>query len=190
VPGAAVRAALARTARNTAMSSRLIKSLARIGWALLCCAALPLAAAPTRDAAAAGNDCVACHKGDAKAALPAKHKSTKAMKLADCLECHEKKTEDTLITKLPGSHLHQLAGVGCADCHGKAAKPEPVEMEQCLSCHGSGEKVAALTAKMKPQNPHVSTHYNSDLDCNLCHRQHQKSENYCAECHRWDFKVP
>jgi len=171
----------------------LNRFLASICWALIFGAVLSINAAPVRDPAAAGNDCVACHKGDdpkAQSPLPAKHKSTKTMKLADCFDCHEKRTDDTLITKLTGSHLHQLAGVSCVDCHGSSGKPAPVEMEQCLSCHKSGEKVAALTAKLKPQNPHFSAHYNSDLDCNLCHHQHQKSENYCSECHRWDFKVP
>lgn len=162
------------------------------GWlAAAACAmalALPAAAAPLRDAAAAAGDCAACHK-DA-AALPARHKATKAMKLADCVGCHEKNTEDTLVGKMPGSHVHALGGVGCADCHGKGtAKPQAVEMARCLSCHGSGDKVAALTAKMK-QNPHTSPHYGTELDCNVCHRQHEKSEDYCAECHRFGFKVP
>lgn len=170
-------------------TNRWFKALGLAGWAVLLCLALPAAAAPLRDAAAKGNDCAACHKAEAKP-LPAKHKNTLAMKWADCLECHEKRTEDTLVTKLPGSHAHQLAGVGCVDCHGKTDKPVPVEMDKCLTCHKSGDKVAALTAKLKPQNPHLSAHYGSELDCNLCHHQHQKSENYCAECHAWKFQVP
>lgn len=169
---------------------RLFRHLALAGGLLALLWTLPLSAAPTRDPAARGNDCAACHKADAKAPLPARHKATGKMKFADCLECHEKRTDDTLVGKLPGSHAHQLAGVGCVDCHGKGDKPAPVEMDQCLSCHGSGDKVSARTAKLKPRNPHESAHYGTDLDCNLCHRQHQKSENYCAECHSWKFQVP
>lgn len=150
------------------------------------------AAPPTRDLTAQPQDCVACHKGEGRygGAMPAKHKPVQGRKLAECLECHEKKTPDSLITKLPGSHLHQLAGVSCADCHDKTTKPALVESARCLSCHGSGDKLAALTAKVKPQNPHRSVHYGTELDCNLCHHQHEKSENYCAECHRYDYKVP
>lgn len=167
---------------------RLLKKIFLIGCTSFMCAVLPLAAGPTRDPAAQGTDCAACHKADMP--LPGKHRSTKSMKLSDCLDCHEKGADDTLITKLPGSHLHQLAGVTCADCHGGNGKPVAVEMDKCLSCHGSGKKVAALTAKVKPQNPHVSTHYNTDLDCNVCHHQHTKSENFCVECHKFEFKVP
>ncbi len=158
------------------------------------CAVLPLSAAPTRDPAAKGNDCVACHKSEMP--LPSKHPSTKTNKLSDCMDCHEKGTDDTVITKIPGSHLHQLAGVTCADCHGSSGasgsklKPVAVEMDKCLTCHGSGAKVAAMTAHVKPQNPHVSAHYNTDLDCNVCHHQHTKSENFCVECHKFEFKVP
>ena len=156
--------------------------------ALALCMALPALAEPLRAPKAAGNDCVACH-GTQKV-LGARHKATQAMKMADCVGCHERKTDDTLLGRLNGSHLHQLQGVGCDGCHGKGAKREPVEKEQCLSCHGSGDKVAALTAQVKPQNPHNSKHYGTELDCNLCHQQHRKSEDYCAECHDFKFKVP
>lgn len=162
------------------------------GWLLACAGALLVAApgwaAPQRDVNARGGDCVACHGSEA--VMPARHKPTAAMKLADCLGCHEKGSEDSLVGKLNGSHMHRLAGVGCADCHGKAAAPQPLEMAQCLSCHGSGAKVAAQTAKVKPRNPHHSPHYDNDLDCSVCHYQHEKSVDYCADCHRFGFKVP
>lgn len=166
----------------------------RAAGLLLACAfalsaTLPaLAAPPRRDPQAQGNDCVACH-GDSKV-LGARHKPVKAMKLADCTECHERKTDDTLIGKLPGSHLHQLVAVGCADCHGATDKPEAVEAEKCLSCHGPLAKLVQRTAKVKPENPHHSPHWGDELDCTLCHQQHRKSEDYCAECHRFNYKVP
>ncbi len=173
------------------ISSGVRIAVLALAWLLVACAQA-LAAAPTRDPSALPQDCAACHKGEGRygGAMPQKHKAVAGKKLADCLECHEKKTPDSLVTRLPGSHLHQLSGVSCVDCHGKEGKPAPVEAAQCLSCHGSGDKVAALTAKVKPQNPHRSVHYGTELDCNLCHHQHAKSENYCAECHRFDFKVP
>ncbi|WP_423837815.1 cytochrome c3 family protein, partial [Sutterella wadsworthensis] len=48
----------------------------------------------------------------------------------------------------------------------------------------------ASTKNVKPTNPHTSPHYNADLDCVNCHVGHEPSENYCAQCHNFDFKVP
>jgi hypothetical protein len=136
---------------------------------------------------AKGGDCAACH---AKAKmLPDKHLNTKAMNWEACTECHTKDNLN-LIGKLPGSHLHQLADVTCLKCHGKTQKPEALTVEQCVACHGSTAKLAEKTKDVKPSNPHTSPHYGTELDCNLCHHQHAKSENYCAQCHKFDFKTP
>ncbi len=87
--------------------------------------------------------------------------------------------------------LHAGQGVECAQCHGKVKKPEPVSMEKCLSCHGETIKLAEKTANVKPHNPHENRHYGTEADCNLCHHQHKKSENFCLPCHqRFDFVVP
>jgi len=86
--------------------------------------------------------------------------------------------------------LHAASGVKCADCHGSVKKPQAVPMEKCLSCHGDTRALAAKTANVKPVNPHESRHYGTEADCNLCHHQHKKSENFCLDCHnRFDFKV-
>ncbi len=42
-------------------------------------------------------------------------------------------------------------------------------------------RLAAKTANLKPKNPHDSPHYG---------KQHAKSENDCAQCHKFGFKVP
>jgi hypothetical protein len=144
-------------------------------------------AAPKRIATAKAGDCAACH--GAEKVLPADHKDTKAMTGADCLGCHEKTGPSSLRTKMPASHTHQFAGVNCAKCHGKTKKPEEVKMKQCVACHNT-DKLAEKTAGVKPKNPHESPHYGKTLDCNLCHHQHGKSENYCNQCHRFDFVVP
>ena len=136
---------------------------------------------------AKGGDCAACHV-KAKM-LPDKHPDTKAMNLQACKACHSKENLD-LTGKLPGSHIHRLADVQCAKCHGKTKKPEALTMQQCVACHGSTEKLAAKTKEVKPTNPHTSPHYGTELDCNLCHHQHTKSANYCAECHKFEFKTP
>ncbi|MFO0581689.1 MAG: cytochrome c3 family protein [Anaeromyxobacter sp.] len=85
---------------------------------------------------------------------------------------------------------HQAKGVSCADCHGKAKKKTFVEAERCLSCHGPGEALAAKTAAVKPENPHASPHWGAQMECNVCHRQHKATQNWCDHCHRFGFKVP
>ncbi|PKN76507.1 MAG: hypothetical protein CVU52_04495 [Deltaproteobacteria bacterium HGW-Deltaproteobacteria-10] len=106
-----------------------------------------------------------------------------------CKACHTKDNL-SLTGKLPGSHVHHLSDVNCVKCHGKTKKPEALTMEQCVACHGSTAKLAEKTKDVKPSNPHTSPHYGTELDCNLCHHQHAKSENYCAQCHKFNFKTP
>jgi hypothetical protein len=145
------------------------------------------APAPKKLTTAKPGDCAACH--GVEKVLPSDHKATKTMTYKDCLECHEKGGAMSLRTKVPASHLHQLSGVNCVKCHGKTKKPKEVEMKGCVACHKT-DTVAQATAKVKPQNPHESPHYGTSLDCNLCHHQHSKSENYCSQCHKFDFVVP
>jgi hypothetical protein len=92
----------------------------------------------------------------------------------------------------PLGKLHADEKVKCVKCHGTAKRTEPVSMETCLGCHGDGDSkaLAALTAKAKPMNPHENRHYGTEADCSLCHRVHQKSVNFCLDCHsRFDFKM-
>lgn len=131
-------------------------------------------------------DCKACHGG--QAVLPSGHKPVDNQSLSDCKKCHGKEAKG-LRTRVPLSHLHMLSGVSCQDCHKNPQKAEPLDTSQCLACHDSPEKLAQVTAKME-YNPHTSPHYGTTLDCNLCHHLHQKSENYCAQCHDWKLSVP
>lgn len=132
-------------------------------------------------------DCAACHKEEK--VLPGGHPDTKAMNMAACRACHTRDNLD-LTGKFPASHTHMLAGINCETCHGKTQKYEEVAMEKCVACHGPTAKLAEKTKTVKPTNPHTSPHYGTELDCNLCHHQHAKSENYCAQCHSFDFKTP
>ncbi|MCU0897068.1 MAG: cytochrome c3 family protein [Burkholderiales bacterium] len=170
----------------------LVNAIGRVVPALLAlllgaALSLPASAAPARNAKAAPGDCAACHK--AEKVLPAGHPATKGMKLDACAQCHAPKSEQALGGKLPGMHLHQLRGVGCAQCHGDLKKPTEVAHDKCMSCHDT-TKLVEKTANVKPKNPHTSPHYGKDADCNLCHHQHAKSENYCNQCHKFEFKVP
>ena len=87
-----------------------------------------------------------------------------------------------------GADRHVARGIGCAFCHGQNYQKDPEfpEEKTCLKCHNK-EALAAKTKKVKPTNPHAAPH---NGDCTLCHLQHEKTENYCAKCHSFDFKVP
>jgi hypothetical protein len=143
--------------------------------------------APKRFPDAKITDCSACH--GAKSPLPKDHPDPASMNLKACRECHAKGSPTSLSGKLPLSHVHQLAGNTCASCHADPKKPEAVPAKDCLKCHDM-EKVSAATAEVKPSNPHNSPHYGKNSDCNLCHHQHEKSENYCSQCHSFKFDVP
>lgn len=144
-------------------------------------------AVPKKVPTAKPGDCTACH-GDQKV-LHSDHPDTTPMKRADCLSCHQKASRGSLHAKMTGSHTHNFAGVTCEKCHGKAQKRQAVEMAKCVTCHNP-TKLVEKTSKVKPENPHTSPHYGDSLDCNLCHHQHGKSENYCNQCHKFDFQVP
>lgn len=84
---------------------------------------------------------------------------------------------------------HQAAGVKCTVCHGPDEKnPQEPTTETCIGCHPK-DALVKKTAGVKPTNPHVSPHYGADLDCTNCHAGHAEPENYCNQCHQFDFKV-
>ena len=62
-------------------------------------------------------------------------------------------------------------------------------MNQCVKCHDP-KKLAEKTKDVKPTNPHDSPHYHQNLECTLCHVGHEKSEIYCNQCHKFNFKMP
>jgi hypothetical protein len=143
--------------------------------------------APKRFPDAKATDCAACH--GSRSPLPKDHPDTAGMSLKNCRECHANGSPTALTGKLPLSHFHQLAGAGCANCHADPKNPEAVPAKDCLKCHDM-ERVSAATAEVKPHNPHDSPHYGKNSDCNLCHHQHEKSENYCSQCHNFNYSVP
>lgn len=138
---------------------------------------------------APAGDCAACH-GPAPV-LPKDHAATKGQDMGQCRECHDGKKAPLLRSKLPLGHMHALEGVSCADCHDTGER-STVGTAKCLECHTSGEAVAKLTVPQdkKHRNPHDSPHYGTELDCEMCHHVHAKSENYCAQCHDQTKLVP
>ena len=89
------------------------------------------------------------------------------------------------------ANRHVARGTNCVACHNtKTPKAgATVDTAKCASCHGSLDKVAQRT-KAKKLDP--DPHYNHlvGLNCNECHKGHQKSVNLCSQCHNLEFKVP
>ena len=67
-----------------------------------------------------------------------------------------------------------------------AAAPD---IKTCTQCHNTKDLVEK-TKDVKPTNPHVSPHYQDQLDCTNCHYMHGETENFCDQCHQFGFKVP
>jgi len=158
-----------------------------LAWLGINCALVYGEKPVAKENVAPGN-CIACHKETR--VLPETHPATVAMNGKDCQTCHQEGGKMSLRGKIPGSHRHQLTGLSCRSCHAAGQEMQAVGMEKCVTCHGDPATLAAKTAQVKPTNPHTSPHYGTDLDCNLCHHQHAKSENYCLQCHSFPFRVP
>ena len=93
------------------------------------------------------------------------------------------------VSAATGAERHVAKGIPCTACHGAKQEITTPGIDQCRQCHNP-DAVAEKTKNVKPRNPHVSPHYGKTLDCVLCHVQHDATENYCAQCHKFDFKVP
>ncbi|MCL1926822.1 MAG: cytochrome c3 family protein [Syntrophorhabdaceae bacterium] len=90
---------------------------------------------------------------------------------------------------LVGSHRRN--GAYCLDCH-KDYTDEYMAGDTksaCAGCHGDDEEMAKKTAGTKyMHNPHKS-HY-VDLKCSACHSGHKPFEDFCAQCHPFNYKAP
>ena len=131
-----------------------------------------------------GGDCQACHKSTM---VPADHPKTSSMAMPDCIVCHKQETP-SLGNRMPLSHTHLLNGVVCRDCHAEIDPAGYVDKGICMTCHRPQDLVIA-TRDVRPANPHDS-HYGPELDCDLCHHVHASSENFCNQCHAFDFTIP
>ncbi|MGP0093081.1 MAG: cytochrome c3 family protein [Xanthobacteraceae bacterium] len=169
-----------------------VRHKAAIALALLGLALVP--SAPAQDAGEAkllpdakGTDCAACHGSSNP--LPQGHPPPAGKTFGDCAACHLLGTAHDLRGVLPLSHQHSLSGIACTACHADPKLAEPAPAGTCMGCHDA-DKVATSSAGVKPTNPHDSPHYGKRSNCNLCHHQHENSENFCSQCHTFDFKVP
>jgi len=100
--------------------------------------------------------------------------------------------DNKIFGKLPVKSYHQKVhqnGTNCELCHGVKEPTAPPDTRNCSNCHGTPEDVAKRTAKLEP-NPHNSPHWETELPCDTCHKEHGKSEFYCKNCHHFDYQVP
>ncbi len=91
--------------------------------------------------------------------------------------------------------IHQN-GENCELCHGVKNPTAPANTKYCANCHGTPKDVSDLWEKLHKDdkdhtiNPHNSPHWGTDMPCDMCHREHEKSQFYCKTCHHFEYKVP
>ena len=86
---------------------------------------------------------------------------------------------------------HATRGVAYVRRCGGAEAGSTVETKQCLGCHGSLKAISEkIHQRGKAQSPDPHVNHSLGLNCNECHRGHQKSVNMCSRCHIFEYKVP
>ncbi|MEN6423169.1 MAG: cytochrome c3 family protein [Smithella sp.] len=79
---------------------------------------------------------------------------------------------------------HKAAGVGCVQCH-KDKPSAPVNTAVCSGCHPNVAKGETIREKLpNPHNAHME--YPA---CAECHHVHKPSDNQCAGCHSFNFRM-
>ena len=85
-----------------------------------------------------------------------------------------------------GADRHIAKGLNCQTCHGSDMKnPQFPEEATCVQCHNK-EALAEKTKDLPGANPHKAPHNGDCINCNL---QHEPADDYCAQCHKFNFKV-
>ncbi len=83
---------------------------------------------------------------------------------------------------------HKDRGMDCSACHKESPPAKAVPSAVCKGCHDP-EKLAMKSAeKLGRHNPHDN--HLGDIPCETCHHGHKPSEDACAKCHQFGFKVP
>lgn len=84
------------------------------------------------------------------------------------------------------NHSFMYEQKDCKSCHQDGLK-QPAPEAACMTCHGTYEELAKAT-EHHADNPHNSPHWGPDIPCTFCHSEHKPAQNWCAECH--DFEYP
>jgi len=123
-----------------------------------------------------------------------------------CTLCHNiRPYVDSYYASEHTDHIHYQANVVCKECHvvspveslgeawayvtGNYDNPlseRRLGQENCLRCHRSYESLIEKTSHLE-RNPHDG-HW-PEMECNLCHKAHRSSVDYCAQCHESGHEV-
>jgi len=83
---------------------------------------------------------------------------------------------------------HGERSVTCATCHDGNFPTAAVKKEKCFTCHGSYEQVARQAPiHYDAIYPHFQV---GPVECNDCHKAHEKSVLVCNMCHTFGDVVP
>lgn len=134
-----------------------------------------------RDSSRDPEFCGRCHSGTESAHYNSWKSSdylasAHAQAAVTCQDCHPTTVAES-VTRL----LASVTGQSAVALQEVAMQAEHSD-EECLTCHGSYEKTVQQTAYLAT-NPHDSHLIGDQLECVTCHKMHEPSQDYCAECH-------
>ncbi len=93
--------------------------------------------------------------------------------------------------EMPVNKVHLENEISCADCHGTATPERRAPASACINCHGEiPGAVKSYDDAGTAREINVHDSHDGQLRCTLCHRIHEESIFYCADCHQFDVKVP
>ncbi len=99
------------------------------------------------------------------------------------------KTENKVVAldknNYPINGIHKTLNLACTDCHLEKNESDysSAMSTSCFNCHGSYEKLKEATGHLGHNNNiHAAPHFGS-LDCDMCHKAHKPTVNFCVSCH-------
>lgn len=136
------------------------------------------------------SNCSTCHTYEAELMADTEFAQAHAHENESCIDCH---TEESVLAT-----AHE--GITMRDTPAKKATVETVNAESCISCHGTMDEMAIITAGSTALtdsngvsvNPHElqpgEKHEANQPTCTSCHTTHSKdlskdSMKFCAQCH-------
>lgn len=139
------------------------------------------------------SDCMTCHETQAQASADSNCflVATDQHSSLTCTSCHD---DESGLTK-----AHD--GVKYGDKEPKRLKSTTTDSDECISCHGSYEELAAKTAdstvltdsKGTTVNPHevvgLNDKHSESIECTSCHQPHsgetaaEGASDTCLSCH-------
>lgn len=128
--------------------------------------------------------CLSCHVGTSEGEIIVNEKENKKVYLDEAVTAFTSYyTNGTL------ANSHKNVGLNCTDCHTTYDYDElDTISKKCITCHDGHFEIVKISDLQKHEEvvPHKS-HF-EDLACTKCHSVHYEFKDFCAGCHKWDFK--